>query len=693
MEALRDMYVGITLKDEASRDLDRIDRKMDDIKYGFQQMGIDADEAAIGFSRMGISGSRAMDGIEDAADELKDEIRNLADQVALLSLTSEAAFASMEDDIDDVSGEVRQLERRINFATAKTVMLGTALTTAFVGGVAASAPLLAGVGALAASLGAAGIGAAAFGAVAVGALKGVFDAQEDVAKLQEKIANADNAKERIKAQKELAELYAGMSKEQRALLKDLQSFKAFWGDFVKEFEKPVFESFGLGLQFVQEVLGELKPTISNVAGVVVELMEELNDAVYSSGFQNFFDWLETNASESLYNFAHIFGNTFMGIVNILQAFAPVGASLEEWLVRTTQRFEEWSAGLSQSTSFQNFVGYVKENGPILADTLSNIWDIVVELVRSLAPLGSEVLQGFQSLTEYISTNIMPIFDDIAGKATDFVSTIRDNWGPIKETVIGLGTAFLTFKGVMMGMKIIETVTGLINSLRTVTSLATFAQWALNTAMAANPAVLIAAGIAALVGVGILLYRNWDTLKNKAIELWDKMGFLKQVVLSLLGPFRWVADAVSFLLKKWDAFKNSISNFKMPKFGLPKWMGGNGLIQFPGHATGLSRVPFDDYVARLHKDETVLRADQSRVLEEAGILDRSGSTPRINSLGASPSPTNSVSSGGSPIFSPSVNIYISSGDVESVGSLEAAINKKLEEMWQSLLDIYRVKVER
>jgi hypothetical protein len=717
MNALRDLYVGIHFEDNATRNLKRVEDTTDDIRDNFRGMSADLAGVSAGFGQFGMVGSQAADGVEDAIDDLKDEVRNLADQIALLALTSEAAFAKMEDDIEDAEDEMEDLGRETSRTIAKVTLLGATLTAVFGAGVAASAPLLAGIGALAASFGAAGIGAAAFGAVAIPMLGEIFKKSEEIEKLQEKIANADSAKERIKAQKELAELYAGMSKAQQEALKQLQSFKVFWADFTKQFETPVFQIFAEGLKGLKGLLTGLSPTIKNVADVFVELSQEFNRALQGSAMQKFFDWLETNASESLYNFAHIFGNTFMGVMNLLQAFAPLGASVEEWLVRITQRFEEWSAGLSQSTAFQSFVEYAKTNGPVLLSIISNIATVFKNLVVDLAPLGTTVLSGLQSIT----------------------GLIANNWPAVRETVIGLTTAFVAFKTVMVGMTIIETVTMLLASYRAVASTTTIAQWALNTAMLANPATWVAAGIAALVAIGVVLWRNWDTIKakaielwnkftwlrvavsilsgafgaviaigisvyqnwdkikSKAIELWGKIGGLKGALLGLLGPFGAVIGAVQRLIEKWDTLKRTISNFKMPKisFGLPKWMGGKGLIQVPGHATGLSRVPYDNYLARLHKDETVLRADQSKALEEAGILDRSGATPQINPLGAASTASPKAATGGniSIEFSPKVDIHVTGADVKSAGSLEKAVAQKLDEMWQMFLDIYATEVVR
>ncbi|WPZ17788.1 hypothetical protein UM396_14480 [Geobacillus subterraneus] len=169
------------------------------------------------------------------------------------------------------------------------------------------------------------------------------------------------------------------------------------------------------------------------------------------------------------------------------------------------------------------------------------------------------------------------------------------------------------------------------------------------------------------------------------SMWKIVG---PILKALAGMFEAISGAIEWAIAKFKQFAKFVSNFKMPKIGLPKWMGGNGFIQIPGHATGLSSVPYNDYIARLHKDETVLRADQAKMLEQAGILDRSGFTPRIKSLGGASRPL-----GNSVVFSPKVDIHVTTSDVKSIGGLEAAVNKKLDEMWNMFLDIYSAEVIR
>lgn len=75
--------------------------------------------------------------------------------------------------------------------------------------------------------------------------------------------------------------------------------------------------------------------------------------------------------------------------------------------------------------------------------------------------------------------------------------------------------------------------GIIFISTAVTWAMTAAQWALNAAMDANPIALIILGMAGLIAIGVLLYQNWDMVKQKASELWDH---IKKVFSDICGWF-------------------------------------------------------------------------------------------------------------------------------------------------------------
>lgn len=425
---------------------------------------------------------------------------------------AQAALSRMGHELNQVHEQMNEsssASHRLGIDFGEIAKQGSALSAVFggltgvlSGVVAAAAPVVAAIGGIGASFAAAGIGAVAYGAVATSALTKVFDASEEVAKIEEKVAQADSAKERAKAQEELAAVYAGMSQEQQGALKELQNFKTFWQGFTKEFEKPVFRAFSEGLKGAQAVLNGLKPTIDGVSQVVVELMKEFNAALAGPTIKGFFDWLSTNAAESLYNFAHIFGNTFSGIISTLQAFAPFGASMEEGLLSMTERFKEWAAGLGQSEGFKSFIEYAKANGPVLISTLGNVFTTLQNLVVGLAPLGSVVLQAMEKITAFLAS-LHPLVAGIGALTTAFF-TLTPASGLLVTAFGSISTAIAEGGGAM--------------------------------ALLTGPVGIAAAAIAGLVAVGVLLYQNWDTVKAKALEVWSGIQPIVSQALGAVSAF-------------------------------------------------------------------------------------------------------------------------------------------------------------
>jgi phage-related protein len=430
-----------------------------------------------------------------------------------------------EIDDDGVSRGIKNIKdklQNLNSSLIRTAALGAAIQIAPAVVPAIAAATGAAMG-LASSFAAAGIGVAAFGAVAVSTLGKVFEASEEVAKLEEKIAKADSAKERIAAQKELAALYEGMSEAQRNALKELQSFKKFWTDFTKQFETPVFEAFGTSLALLKNVLTGLAPTIDAVSAVVVELLQEMNNAVIVGKLQGFFEWLEINAAESLYNFAHIAGNVFAGFFNLLQAFAPLGASMEEGLLRLTQRFEDWTSGLAGAEAFEEFINYVKENGPKLLSILGNLGTIIIAVGKALAPFGSIVLDVLNSVTGFIAKLLEgnPALAATGAAIALFAGKLMA-LAPIITTIVGWVSSFIGWL-IPLFQKVDGTAKG-ITMLRTAFAALT------------GPVGLIIAAIAGLVAIFVGLRKTNEEFRNKVTEIWTAIQTAIGTAISAVSAF-------------------------------------------------------------------------------------------------------------------------------------------------------------
>ncbi|MBD8026420.1 hypothetical protein H9636_07080 [Ureibacillus sp. Re31] len=527
----------------------------------------------------------------------------------------------------------------MSIAGLKGVAMGGLITSAMAGIVAMAAPLVVLVGGLAASLMAAGFAAVAFGAVAMGALGPVIMGAED------------------------------LTKAQAAARKELESFVDFWKGFVKQFEAPIFEMFGTGLQLVQNILKGLAPTITNVADVVNELLTSMNESVVGGGLQNFFYWLEVNGADSLRSFALIFGNIFSGLFDMIGAFSPIGAEFEEGLISMAERYAEWSDKLAASNGFQKFIDYAIENGPVLMSLLGDLFGVLGDVIVGLAPLGTVVLAGLAVLFDYLNSNLGPVFSQI-GEEVSFLADVFMNQLlpvilPIAEQVLPvLGQAFENIKN--LGMALFEAFLSILPTLQDIfETVLPIAIDLFQRVYETIGALINNVVIPLLPMIGTVISEVWsvvkpilEPLKNLISTIGDTIMFLINEVVSPLIPvigkvlgamwkvakpildaifdiFGNIIDAVSSTIQAVKDLASAFTNFKIPSW--VKELGGtiSGAISKVGswldgsHASGLGRVPFDGYVAELHKDEAVLTADQSNALRDLGVLKGDGSSPELD----------------------------------------------------------------
>lgn len=112
------------------------------------------------------------------------------------------------------------------------------------------------------------------------------------------------------------------------------------------------------------------------------------------------------------------------------------------------------------------------------------------------------------------------------------------------------------------IKTVLTMTGVLGGQAAATGTATVAQTGLNAAMTANPIGAVILAIEALIAVGVLLYKNWDTIKAGAQSLWNKFKTVSiKIGTAFSGAFDKVKNAAKTALE-WVGAKLSWLNDKI-----------------------------------------------------------------------------------------------------------------------------------
>lgn len=164
--------------------------------------------------------------------------------------------------------------------------------------------------------------------------------------------------------------------------------------------------------------------------------------------------------------------------------------------------------------------------------------------------------------------------DMLQKAGDALKWCKDHSDTLVNVLKGLAAAWAIKKvldfnngladcvGNIGGIiKTVLTMTGVLGGQAAATGTATVAQTGLNAAMTANPIGAVILAIEALIAVGVLLYKNWDTIKAGAQSLWNKFkdvsirigtafsGAFNKVKNAAKTALEWVGDKLSWLNDK------------------------------------------------------------------------------------------------------------------------------------------------
>lgn len=198
---------------------------------------------------------------------------------------------------------------------------------------------------------------------------------------------------------------------------------------------------------------------------------------------------------------------------------------------------------------QIFGTMYEDQGQNIIDTLLNAKTTTVDFGKNQKQLNDLVSQMDASP----AVQLQQAFADLKTASEPLLSVIADVVSSIAEWVSNNPTLAATIAAVG---SVIGILSGTIMALTPIFTAISALLPVLGTAFAAltGPIGIAVAAIAGLVAAGVAIYKNWDTIKAKAIELWNKFGWLKNIALALIGPFGMIISAGISLYRNWDTIK-------------------------------------------------------------------------------------------------------------------------------------------
>lgn len=178
-----------------------------------------------------------------------------------------------------------------------------------------------------------------------------------------------------------------------------------------------------------------------------------------------------------------------------------------------------------------------------------------------ASAGSELLPTLTDLLKLLIEKGVPAFQKVAEKIGEVVSwftNLDESGQKTVLVVVGVIAAISPIAGIISG---ISTVLGVLIPL--------LSGVAAGVAAISAPVLIVIAVIGSLIAVGVLLYKNWDTIKEKATELKDKIsetfGNIKDAIKEKIESAKDFVKSAIDKIKGFFKFEWSLPKLKLPHF--------------------------------------------------------------------------------------------------------------------------------
>ncbi len=346
-------------------------------------------------------------------------------------------------------------------------------------------------------------------------------------------------------------------------------------------------------------------------------------------------------------------NLFKSVVDLTTAVSVGGEPLQNWADAAGLAADEFAAlaAADPEGAFTKFIeGLSKLDADTQLQTLTELGITSSEQVSTIMRLAG----GYDTLAEALSISGDAWRGNGAAmeEALAKVSTTEGDIEKLKNKVydlkISIGDALTTALG-DAAVKLMPLVDGLsqwaqenpetvqtiaaitlgVGGLAVALTVAGLAFGAMGTALAV---VLSPIGvlIGAVAGLGLLIHATLPGIVESWGKAFEEIGEFIQTVINKVGEL--IAALGSVLPVKGPRDTSNFDAYLQEN--MPGGGGGSTWVddvvgQLPNHANGLSFVPHDNYVARLHKGEAVLTANQNRAQSSGS---RSGGGTNVNIYG-------------------------------------------------------------
>ena len=244
---------------------------------------------------------------------------------------------------------------------------------------------------------------------------------------------------------------------------------------------------------------------------LLDQAEELTGKHYTLG--NFADTVD--AIQAVQTHLHITGTTAEEAAHTISG--SVGMMKGAWT--------NWLTGLASDDAD------MEQLTQDLIDSVGTVFDNAAPRIKEIAET------ALQAIPEAVGGIVGSIIDPETGQKVedalngigDALVWLKDNADLVVPAVVGVATAIGAFQAITTVTTIINALTAAFAAYKAANEGATVAQWLMNAAMSANPAVIIAAAIIGLIAAIAALYMTNEDFRNGVTAAWEAISSTAQQV--------------------------------------------------------------------------------------------------------------------------------------------------------------------
>ncbi len=286
-------------------------------------------------------------------------------------------------------------------------------------------------------------------------------------------------------------------------------------------------------------------TFQGVTTTVAKNSKEIQEYLLAIGENKFGDAMANRAKTldgAISNLGDNFNSFKLAVVQ-----SGIGDAIKDIVVRSADGLSRMTDALKTPEN----AAKLKSTIATIAEAFGNLQGFVSQATGGIGrvmdalntPENAERLQtalqavgdGFSRLKELAAQT-----GDAVGQVTDFFAANQEIIIPLASGIGTAAGAFLLFNGAVAAWTAVGTLATAITT-----------GFGAAVALVTSPVTLTLAAIAGLVAVGVLLYRNWDTIKAKAAEVFGSLpapvqeafGNIKEIFTTVKD---WAGAAFDFL---------------------------------------------------------------------------------------------------------------------------------------------------